>query len=277
MSHSPIFRTIMVIVLLGMVVGLQYGYDRTKIILPPGTTTGTSPELVRIVDFGFHSTVGSFLWIETLPEFLDVFFNGHTEYLTDLNFLNTVDPKLSYPYAFTVLTLPVASKELPNAEAIALAVGRKGIANADPDWRIPYYMGADYFLDLKDEKDALYYYNIAAQTPGIPSYAKIFAENFGAIPDERQQAEAFWETIAASTNDPSTKARAEAYVYHYQIFDYLQAAVNQYKKSYGTYPKTFDQVIAKGIIPGVPRDPFGFTFLIESGGLVGINETSTSE
>jgi hypothetical protein len=37
----------------------------------------------------------------------------------------------------------------------ALAIGNEGINNADPDWRIPYYMAADYFLELKDDKNAL--------------------------------------------------------------------------------------------------------------------------
>ena len=91
----------MLVALLAAVIGLQVGYDATKTSLPAGAGSGVSPELVRLADMGLHSTVASFLWVNTMPEILDIFYNGHTEYLGDLSYLNQVDPKLSYPYAFS--------------------------------------------------------------------------------------------------------------------------------------------------------------------------------
>jgi hypothetical protein len=270
-NATPV-RAVSLALLLAAVICIQVGYDATKTSLPAGEESGLSPELVRLADMGFHSTVGSFLWANTMPEILDIFYNGRTEYLADLDYLNKVDPKLSYPYAFSVLTLP-AINTLPNRDAIAIAIGKRGIENADPDWRIPYYVATDYYLDLKDEKDALYYFDIAGRTPGIPDFAARFALNFGAIPNVRDKAIGIWTTIRDTTSDEATKERAQAYIDRLLMFNYLEAAAKQYKTKYGVFPKTLDDLVSKSIIPQIPLDPFGYTFSILSDGTVGIDQT----
>ena len=86
-------------------------------------------------------------------------------------------------------------------------------------------MATDYFLELKDDKDALLYYNLAAHTPGIPDYALRFSLNFGIKSNERQKTEELWATIRDSSNDPDTKERAQAYIDRLEIFDYLGCGV----------------------------------------------------
>jgi hypothetical protein len=180
-----ILRTLLLAVLLVGIIGAQVGYDATSKTLPAGEASAVSPEFVRIVDMGFHAAAGSFFWIGTMPEILGTYFQNSDQYLVDRAFVNAVDPKLSYPYAFTVLILP-ALVNYPNHDAIAVAVAKEGIANADPDWRIPYYLAAEYYLNLKDLKDALIYYDVAAHTPGIPEVSRNFATNFSALrPAER--------------------------------------------------------------------------------------------
>jgi len=167
-------KTVIIILLLLVVVVLQYDYDLSSRSAPAPLASYTSPEFIRIVDMGFHSTVASALWAGTMPEILDLF-RGRTEYLADEAYVNAVDPKLSYPYAFSVLTLPaIPSADFTGdaSDTLALAIGRQGILNADPDWRIPYYMAIDYYLDDRDEAAALQYFDIAARTPGVPEYAE---------------------------------------------------------------------------------------------------------
>jgi hypothetical protein len=265
-----------VILLLGLVVLLQYEYDATKITLPALDQATASPFMVRLIDMGFHPAVASFLWATTMPEILDIW-NNKMEFFTDLAFVNAVDPKLSYPYAFAVLTLPAVPKtDDPNAVAQADAIGAQGIANGDTDWRIPYYMATNEFLYAKDDIAAAKYYDLAAHTPGVPQYAARFSLNFGIETNQRQKTEQLWETIKDSTNDPSEQARAQAYIDHLQDFDYLDEASTLYKKEFGVFPTTTDELVAKGIIPAVPVDPLGFTFIIGADGQSAIDLSSTS-
>lgn len=267
-------KSIIVLALLGTVILLQAGYDAVAPVVAPGSVAELPPAFVRAMDVGFHGAVGSFLWVGTMPEILDAVIAGRMEYIADEEYVNGVDPKLSYPYAFTALVLPLAKKD-SNSVTTALAIGRRGIRSADPDWRIPYYMASDYFLELKDDKNALWYYHLAADMPGIPDYALRFSLNFGIKSNERQKTEELWKTIGVSSNDPATKQLAQAYVDRLRIFDYLDAASKAYQAKYGTIPTSTAALVARGIIPLVPPDPFGFTFIINKDGTSGINTTSS--
>lgn len=262
----------LVIVSLALIVLLQYEYDATKIMLPsaPGGN-GVTPFMIQMVDLGFSPAVASFLWATTMPEILDLF-NGHTEYLGDVAFVNAVDPKMSYPYAFSVLTLPaIPLADFQGGLKDALAIGNQGIQNADPDWRIPYYMAMDYYLGLNDTKDALIYFDIAAHTPGVPQFAERFSLNFGIGSNQRETTKELWVTIYESTNDPMTKERAQAYIEHLDDLDIVQAAAAQYKQEYGVYPTSTDELVTRGILSSIPQDPFGFTFIINADGTSGID------
>ena len=274
MTKSPLFKIAVLFLLLAAVIFFQVGYDATKPSVISSLSADFSPDFIRSVDMGFHGATASFLWIGTMPEILNAILNRNMEYLADERYVNAVDPKLSYPYAFTVIVLPAAEHYAARVTD-ALAIGEQGIQNADPDWRIPYYMAADYFLELKDDKNALWYYNLAAHTPGIPDYALRFSLNFGIKSSDRQKTEELWATIRDSSNDPGTKERAQAYIDRLEIFDYLDAASRIYQEKYGRVPTSTDALIAGGIIPAVPEDPFGFTFVINKDGTSGINTTSS--
>ncbi len=259
-----------VIILLVALVGLlQVEYDAVGLKFPGGSvsSSGMTASMVRMIDMGFHPAVASFLWATTMPEILDLWIRGKTEFFPDLAYVNAVDPKLSYPYAFSVLTLTaVPTSSYPDAFAQSVRIGIEGMANADPDWRIPYYMATNEFLYAHDEQQAAWYYNLAAETPGIPQYAARFALNFGIETNQRQKTEDLWRTIRDSSNDPGTKARAQAFIDHLKIFDYLDAAAAEYRRAFGAYPTSTAALVAKGIIPGVPQDPFGFSFAFRSDG-----------
>jgi hypothetical protein len=269
-------RFLSVVALIAAIAGVQFLYDAVNVTVPPAGGAGLSPEIVRMLDMGFNSTAGSFLWVATMPDILDLF-RDRTEYLPEVAYLNQVDPKLSYPYAFSVITLPIVPTSTGYTTGLqdAQAIGLRGIANANPDWRIPYYMAFNYYLELNDIKDAAIYFDKAAQTPGAPYYAIRFSENFGAQQDQRLQTIELWTTIRDSTNDPDTKARAQAYIDHLELWDYLQTAADQFQKLYGVEPTALSELVTKNIILSIPEDPFGYQFIIASG-TVEINFAATS-
>ncbi len=275
MRFGTVSRIAFFALLLAAVVALQIEYDATALSLSSSLPATFTPGMVRMIDMGFDPAVASFLWAGTMPEILDLFLHGNRSYVTDLAFLTGVDPKLSYPYAFSVLTLPIVpTSTFPDVLGYSFKIGEEGIANADPDWRIPYYMAINYYLELKDYKNASTYFDIAARTPGVPDYAERFALNFGIQQNERDRVRNLWETVYESSNDPATKARAAAYVERMNDFDYLEAAARTYKQDFGHYPTSTEALVLKGIIPAVPEDPFGFTFIFDPHGVAAIDLSS---
>jgi hypothetical protein len=264
-----IFKIVLLLFLFVAIVFFQYRYDAAAVSTSPASVR-LPPAFVRIIDMGFDAPMASFVWIGTMPEILDLFFNGTTKYFSDFSFTVGVDPKMSYPYAFSVITVP-SVRSLINAVQTANMIGERGLAVADPDWRIPFYMATNYYLELHDKVDALRYYDLAARTPGVPSTTERFAINFSIGFGSRDQTKALWETIRDTTNDAFTKNRAQAYIDRLDELDYLEAAAKQYKAAYGTYPKTPDDLVTKHIIPQIPQDPFGYSFLISPNGTATID------
>ena len=49
-----------------------------------------------------------------------------------------------------------------------------------------------------------------------------------------------------------------------------------YKKEFGVFPTSTAELVTRGIIPSVPVDPFGFTFIIQSDGTSAIDLSTSS-
>jgi hypothetical protein len=225
-------------------------------------------ELIRAFDLGLHSSAASFLWLDVRTE-LPFLRQGPEHFLAGLKLVNDLAPRWSTPYAFSVLVLP----NLPwykDGPSTALAVGEKGLAEADPNWQIPFYMGAIYQLELNDRKNAAKYFDLAAATPGVPELVRRFAINYGIHPESIATTKAAWSVIYETSPDPVVRERAAAHIAHLEILEYLNAAVQAFKKATGRYPVDMEEVVRAGLIPSVPEDPFGFKFKIYGEGVVGI-------
>lgn len=262
-------KFLLAVALLASVVLSQRYYDSSKI---PVVTAASTPPLwlVKSFDLGLHSALASFFWINTRTE-IPFFRGGYEKFRDDLNLILKLDPKFSTPYAYTVLVL--SNTHYPDKVNAALAVGERGLKNADADWQIPFYMAAVYELRLNDGANAVKYFDLAASTPGIPEVIRRYAINFGIFPNRREEAKQIWTTIYLNAPDKLTKERAQEQIEHLAIIDFLQGAVLAYKQKFGHYPSQIQDLTNQKVITGIPPDPFGFQFdLYEGGSVVGIKQ-----
>src|SRR3989338_4881902 len=264
---KPIFTGVAIVVLLGGIVVTQGLYDSKKIKSPEIDFT-PSPKLVKSFDLGLHSALASYLWLfKTRTELIKFLFlpkemqeTAYARYSRNLNLINELDPKYSAPYVFSVIALP-GSKYAGGVQA-SVEIGMRGVADADPDWQIPFYLAVTYHLELKDNINAAKYFDIAGHTPSIPEPARRFSINYGIFKTVREQTKQIWQAIYETTDDETMRERAQVYVVHFTILDYLDAAIKKYKNMHGRYPKKLEDLVSKKIIPEIPRDPFGFEFTI---------------
>jgi hypothetical protein len=265
---AALSKKIIISVLFVGIIFSQYFYDAEK-AANPRVQMSLSPQFVRSLDLGLHSALASFFWIDTRTE-LPFFREGYQKFFDDLNLINNLDPKFSTPYFFSTLVLPYT--KYPKGIEAAVEIGRRGVAEADPDWRVPFYLATIYHLYLNDQISAAKYFDMAAQEPNVPELVKRFAINYGIQPKIREQTKQVWLAIYESTDNEVVKERAKAYIIHYEIIDSLQNAVGIYKEKYGVYPATPQDLVDKRIINGIPPDPFGLEFQIYEGGVVGIKQ-----
>ncbi len=272
MPRKSILVFVAIALLFAGIVFSQARYDAVPQPVLQGNAS-LPPDFIRYFDFGLHSAMASVLWIGTRPE-LPSFPFSYPHFKDGLDLINNLDPKFAYPYVFTVLVLPNTTD--PHRFTETAKIGERGIREADPDWRLPLYLAANYQLYLNDYANAAKYFDLASRTPGVPDIIRRFAVNYGIAPNNLERTRQVWLAIYESTEDPFIKERAKNYVIHTEIIQYLDQAIAVYRARYGTYPQTIDALAAKGIIKEIPPDPFGYQFdLYENGSVVGIKKPAT--
>jgi hypothetical protein len=268
MRTSLVPKTLLIFLLLAGVATLQHAYDtegtqakQAAFGLPPIT-------FVKTFDLGLHSAAAGFFWVNDVIFELPYLRLGLDQFKKDLGIVNSLDPRFSFPYYFTVLVLP--NTDHPDRVSATLEIGERGVREADPDWRVPFFLAIAYHLNTEDYLNAARNFDLAARSPDIPFYAKRFSENYGIATKMRAKTLAAWKIIEESTTDKTTKERAAAYIERLTIFDLLEEAARTYKQKFGGFPASPKDLVTGGILKAVPPDPLGFEFTLGGDGSAGI-------
>lgn len=262
MNYARIVERISLITLLFFgVLCVQYTYDTKKPSAAFAPLVVFPVPVLRAADLHLDTAAASLIWLNSIQE-IGTVAGSYEGLVNDIQTINTLDPKFAYPYAFAELVLPGLD---PSKVADAIAIGKKGVANTS-DWRIPFYLASTYVINLDDRENALKYFDIAARTPGIPDGLHATALNFGTQSDKRAQTKQIWTAIYQSTNDEILKEQAASNLAHIGIIESLERAIRLYWQEKGVYPQGVADLVSAGLLPGVPQDPFGLVYTIDSDG-----------
>ena len=268
MSLTQRATPIVIAALFGCVALFQYAYDRDATADYASVPPLPPAQLIKLSDFGLHAAVAGFLWTSRVMTELPFLPYGFGTYSDDLKTVNGLDPRLSIPYYWSVLILPDAKS--PERIDAAVAIGERGMALADPDWRLAFYLAMDEALYKEDYAKAAMYFDAASRMPGIPQAQREFSENYGLIPKTRASARAMWALLYQTSGDETTRDRALLHIERFNDLDVLEYAARLYKQSYGAFPKTVQDMVNKNILRAVPQDPFGFAFVIDQNGTASV-------
>lgn len=259
MSKKIYLTTVFLLLVCGLFIS-QYFFDQNKKKTIPAEPLVLKSEIVKVVNFGLHNAAADFAWLSAIQYFGGGSKSNYAKLDDFLSLSTDLDPKFAYPYAFGSLVLPSI-----NQTDRAIELAKKGIAEATPDWRIPYFLATTYHIDKKDSKNASYYFDVAARTKGVPEGIKRVAATYGSRPDIREQTKQIWLGIYESSSDEIVKERAKNYVIHYEILSFLEEAAKQYQKRYQKIPETPEEMIPS-ILKNIPEDPFGLQFKFDETG-----------
>lgn len=251
------------------IIAAQGGFDWSRVASPPSPVL-FSADFYRMFDLGLHSAVASALWFSNITEF-PYFSKGQPAFFHFFGVITALDPRFSFPYAYAVLVLPF-SRNVPDRIDRAVEIGERGMRFADPDWRIPFYLGVLYHAYRDDFPRAAALFDLAAQTTEVPPAARSFSLNYGIAPKFRPRVAAYWRETAENTSDSALRARAETYVSRMELFDTMQRTVDAFARSHDRMPQDLDEIVRAGFLDRVPDDPFGTGFALVDDGVVGIRK-----
>jgi hypothetical protein len=136
------------------------------------------------------------------------------------------------------------------------------------DYRIPYYMGLNYYNFAHDPANGAKYLMEASKLPGSPYYMATLAARLSAYGSEHQRGIIFLNEMLKQTKDPDI---AEQYKLRIQALKHmfvLEQAAEAFNNKYDRLPSSLSELVVDGFIDEVPNDPYGGEFYLKEDGKI---------
>jgi hypothetical protein len=229
--------------------------------------------LLKITSMEFDGIVSDFLFLKALifvgksieqnrlTRLKDSEWEG---FASQVRAVADLDPYFEDPYYMGNAFLPWFAGRVDDANMLL----DKGSRYRYWDWTMPFYAGFNCFYFLQDNEKAASYLMEASKRPGA---TPLFASLASKLAFKAQRIEIsilFLEEMIRKTDDPSVKEMFEKRIKAFQAIRTLESAVDAYRKKFGRMPGQVDDLMKKGLIAEIPKDPYQGAFFLDAQGKV---------
>jgi tetratricopeptide (TPR) repeat protein len=144
----------------------------------------------------------------------------------------------------------------------------KGSGHRTWDWMLPFFTGFNYFYFLQENEKAAEFLMEASRRPSADPMLASIASKLAFKERKTETSIQFLEEMLQRTDDELSKQRFRKRIEALRGILLLEQAVATYQKRYHVKPRSFEMLIAKGLIQNVPEDPYGGKFYLEPSGSV---------
>ena len=175
-----------------------------------------------------------------------------------LNASTDLDPYFVDPYVFANANMTWEGGMIRETNALL----EKGTQYRDWDWMLPFFVGFNSFFFLHDNAKAAEYLMTASRRPGPSEQLVSLAARLEYKDKKTENAILFLEAIEKKTEDERLKKEYETRISALQARLLLERSVSAYKEKFKRSPVSLQQMIEKGIMKEIPKDPYGGKFSI---------------
>jgi tetratricopeptide (TPR) repeat protein len=234
----------------------------------------SSPKVLKRLSLGYQSLLADVYWTRAVQYFGSKHFTGARRYdlLAPLLDITTdLDPNLVVAYQFGsnfLASKPPAGAGMPEH---AVQLIERGIRANPDEWRLYYELGFVYYWELHDYKKSAEAFERGSERPNAHPFLKILAANMAQHAGDSSMARMLWVTTYESTTDPQIKRNASDHLRALQVDDEvaaLEQLVARYRETRGHAPGNFMDLIAAGMLRGIPADPTGKAYKLTADGRV---------
>lgn len=233
----------------------------------------SSGDWIKRLSMGYDGLLACLYWTRAVQHFgRERLAKGEYKLLHPLlDITTTLDPELLLAYRFGAFFLTEKPPGGPGRPDLAIELLQKGIQNNPDYWRFWYDLGFIYYWSLQDYQRAAEAFNEGAKHPEAHEWMRVMAARVAAEGGNRALSRDLWREVYESTDDPNIRANALQHLYGLKVDDdaeFLQALVQRYQERTGQTVKTFQQLVAAGVLRRLPRDPLGYPYRLTSDGRV---------
>ncbi len=270
-----------IVVLFGAIAVLQSHIDAetSDFALQKQELLLSSPTAIQKLSLGYGSLLGDIYWTRVVQYYGSRVTEPHPNFdllWPLLNITTTLDPKLVVAYHFGAVFL---SEQVVGANRTDLAIKlvKRGIEANPENWYLCGDLGFLYYWRMKDYPDAVSAYLEGSKVPGAPPWMKLMAARVSAMGGSIETSRMIWSQIYESTKDKNVRnmARKELKVLKAQADEeHLDEIAADFKKRFGHYPASTEDLRAAGFVRGIPLDPEGYPYVFGADGKSGLDRRS---
>lgn len=144
----------------------------------------------------------------------------------------------------------------------------QGSRSRDWDWRPPFYIGFNKFFFLHEDSQASVFLMEASRRPGGSPTLVSLASKLAYKEGRTESAILFLQEVVEKTEDTQLKEYYEKRLETLQGIYLLEKAIGKYRERFRRPPGNPDDLIIKGIISKIPKEPFGGMYYFDADGRV---------
>lgn len=239
-----------------------------------------SGEVLRALSLGHNGLLADIYWTRAVQYFGRQRLTRRYEYpllAPLLNITVTLDPQLIVAYRFGGVFLSAPQPYGAGEPEQAIALLRRGI-EANPDyWRFWHDLGFIYYWELKDYPAASEAYLEGSKHPSAAPWMKVMAAVIQQKGGNRETSRFLWSEIYASTEDEHIRENARVHLETLRALDdieELERRAAAFRDRTGRWPQSFQELIAAGLLDGIPADPQRLPYQLQPDGKVTLHPES---
>lgn len=271
---SPLLVAVALVALLGSAVVCEVVRDRAYGAPKPerGVLYVRSGDAVKRMALSYSALLADVYWIRALQYYggTRLSRSGPKDYsllYPLLDITTTLDPLFIIAYRFGAIFL---AEDYPGGAGrpdLAVALLQKGLRSQPTRWQYYQDIGFVYYWWRHDYRAAGQWFEKGATIPGAPWWMQSMAAVTLAEGGDRRTSRVLWEAQLAGAENEWMRNEAGRRLQQLDALDamdQLTAIVRRYVARTGTFPESWDPLIAAGELRGVPLDPTGVPYVLNA-------------
>lgn len=238
----------------------------------------SSPQFVKRASLGYSGLLADIYWMRVVQYFGRKHLRDSMEYKALaplLDITTTLDPNLviAYEWGSTFLSQPPPSGAGDDDAAIALI--RKGIQNNPDNWHLYFTLGFIQYFDKHDALGAGQTFEEGSRVPNAHPWMKVMAAKMASDAGGSDTARYLWQNIYDESTDKNLKQNAALHLESLVVDDQisqLEAVVTEFRRRLGRNPSGWRELGSVGALRGLPLDPSGTPYVLNSDGSVNVSD-----
>lgn len=231
---------------------------------PQQLTYLPSGDYLRMASLGYRELAADLLWLQAIQMM------GERKLSEDdgrwlyhaVDRITTLDPKFvrAYEAGSHALCILVVLPEESNR------LLEKGMQHNPQEWKLPFFLGINYYFELGDDEKAAAAMARASSLPGAPDSLVRLAAKLFVSAKSPQQAVELLAKVYEETSDENVRKALEVRLKESIVerdLQMLEQAIGKFQAKYSRQPERLENLVGPGLLQELPKEPFGGRYFYE--------------